>query len=292
MKTLPEVAVADADAATRVIYESIMKHSGTGTPALIFRHFAVFPGLLDWVWSAIGDEVKSGRALRTAMDAVARTPTVKIPAIGEDDLLAAGVGPPQSHLLRAILANYSRMNPMNFSLITAVRNLVAVPKTELQGPIQPHGKPLPERTISKAPIAPLPPLPAPVDLRDMPEDLRQIVLSLSQAIPSTGSPVIPTLYRHLAIWPDLMRLLAPGITASVENGDVAARMVDLGAEMATLTDAIMERTRGEDLGPPPIEDRDTLVGTLDTFLVAIPHMIVIGDGLDRAMPGSIHRWHM
>ena len=45
-EALREIAVKDADAETRHIYERIMTLTGVGSPALIYRYFAIFPGFL------------------------------------------------------------------------------------------------------------------------------------------------------------------------------------------------------------------------------------------------------
>lgn len=273
MNTLPEVAVADADPATRIVYEDIMRHSGTGTPALIFRHFAVFPGLLPWTWQAVGGEVRGGEVLRHALEVVARTPRVVLAPVSADDLAGARV---DRTLLRAIFENYNRMNPMNYSLIAAIRDLLARPDAPAQR-VAPLAAP-----AAKAP-APCPPLPPPVNVRDLPEDLQQTLVALSAAIPSPGVQVVPTLYRHLALWPELLRRLAPGILAAIERGEVAARVRDLQQAMQPLVATVIARARQQGLPRAPLGDPGAMVRTLDSFLVAIPQMIVVGAASEAAL---------
>ena len=62
-EALREIAVKDADAETRHIYERIMTLTGVGSPALIYRYFAIFPGFLPWVWEFVGPELESGCCL-------------------------------------------------------------------------------------------------------------------------------------------------------------------------------------------------------------------------------------
>lgn len=282
MQALPEVAVADADAGTHAIYQSIMTRSGTGTPALIFRHFAVFPGFLDWVWQAVGDELATGQVMQNALDAVARTPLVVLPPVSDDDLAGAGIDAAGRTLLASILASYNRMNPMNLGLIAAISDLIARPGVAA-GSLAPLGP-----AVARTP-PPCPALPPPVNVRDMPADLRTSVIALSAAIPASGALLVPTLYRHLAVWPDLVRLIAPGILSAIERGDVATRMTDLRAEMSPLTASLTARAREKGLPPPPLEDAAAMVRTLASFLVAIPQMIVVGAALEAAMPPSVSR---
>lgn len=277
MDVLPEVSVADAEGAVADIFRSIMESSGTGTPALIIRHFAVFPGFLEWTWQAVGDELDGGRIILHALDAVDRTPKVSLPALSTDDLRSAGVDGSGEALLRAILASYNRMNPMNYSLIATVRTLLA----------EPDGAPgaamaLPEPTPRS--LAPCRPLPPPVAVADMPEDLQRTMVDLSDAIPQGGARLVPTLYRHMALWPDLVRQVAPAVLAAIRDGRVTAAQTRLQSEMAPLIAAVTARARRKGLPPVPLPDPAAMVRTLDSFLTAIPQMTVIGTALETAMP--------
>lgn len=284
MRTLPEIAVAEADAATLAIYRRIMAASGTGTPALIVRHFAVFPGFLDWVWQAVGGAIESGAVLARSREIVAGVRPLALPPVGSQALARAGIGAAERPLLDAILTSYNRMNPMNHSLIAAIRDLLARP-----GEGAGDAAPLPAAPAPAPP--PVPALPPPVGVADMAEDLQATMAALSETIPGEGPRLVPTLYRHLAIWPDLMRLMAPPILAAIARGEVADRMARLDAGMAVLAARVGAGARASGLPPPPLDDVPGMVRTLDAFLVAIPQMTVIGAGIERALavkipPGS------
>lgn len=280
--TLPEVAVADAPTHIRAIYERMMVCTGTGTPALIFRHFAVTPGLLEWVWQAIGPDMESGHAAAHTFAAVATVPRVALPAIGTDDMVRCGLDADAQALVRVMVASYNRMNPINLSLIAAIRALIADPdasaaqSTSLP-PLPADQPPQPEK------------IPAPVNLADMSPKLQAAVLKLSAAIPSPGVQVIPTLYRHLAIWPAFMLHLTPGIYDAIARGEVKTRMDELLRAMQPLIANVTANARARGLPPPPVEDRAALVTTLESFLFTIPQLIVIGGALAAALPLPILR---
>ena len=141
-------------------------------------------------------------------------------------------------MVDAMLATYNRMNPVNLSLITAIRDLI--------DPAAEPAKASPLPPPPEAPTAMPQKLPAPVNLNDMPNHVRETVLALSAAIPSPGTQVIPTLYRHLAIWPDFLTHLAPGLLDAMQRGEVEARMDDLNANMHPL---IADVTDGGAFGP-------------------------------------------
>ncbi|WNJ98909.1 hypothetical protein L2D14_13635 [Thalassospiraceae bacterium LMO-JJ14] len=278
--TLPEVAVSDADTETRDIYERIMTATGVGSPALIYRHFAVYPGMLAWVWSIVGASLESGQITAHALKAVGDTPIVPLPAVSAAEMQATGVDADGHRLIEAMIATYNRMNPVNLSLITAIRNLL--------DPTQP-----PAPAASLPPVAVQPPpvahkLPAPLSLNAMRGDVRDAVLDLSAAIPSalpsSGTQVIPTLYRHLAIWPDFLMHVAPGLLQAMHRGEVEARMADLNAAMQPLIDSVTAAARDANPPAPPLDDPQAMVTTLNSFLYTIPQLVVVGTALRAAIP--------
>lgn len=274
-ETLPEVAVRDASPEIAAIYERIMETTGVGSPALIYRHFAVYPGLLEWVWETVGPELESGHVLAHALDAVRATDVVPLPTVSADEMRSTGVDEAGQEMIGAMLATYNRMNPVNLSLITAIRDLLDPAARTAADPI-----PLPP--VPDAPTVTPVKLPAPIDLAAMPVHVRQTVLALSAAIPSPGTQVIPTLYRHLAIWPDFLMHLAPGLLAAMKRGEVEARMKDLNANMRPLIDDVASRAGNAE--PPKLDDPAAMVRTLNAFLYTIPQLVVVGTALRAALP--------
>ncbi|MBO6949304.1 MAG: hypothetical protein JJ855_15075 [Rhodospirillales bacterium] len=274
-ETLPEVAVRDAPPEIAAIYDRIMETTGVGSPALIYRHFAVYPGLLEWVWETVGPELESGRALAHALDAVRATNVVPLPPVSQAEMRSTGVDEDGQDMIGAMLTTYNRMNPVNLSLITAIRDLIDPAAETAETP-----SPLPEIPIAPT-LTPVK-LPAPIDLNAMPVHVRETVLALSAAIPSPGTQVIPTLYRHLAIWPDFLMHLAPGLLAAMRKGEVEARMNDLNANMRPLIDDVASRAKGA--APAPLEDPAAMVRTLNSFLYTIPQLVVVGTALRAALP--------
>jgi len=274
---LPEVPVKEADPATRDIYERIMAATGVGSPALIYRHFAVYPGMLGWVWDIVGSPLESGYAAGHALNAVAATPVVPLPAVGTDEMRTDGVDLDAHRTIDAMLATYNRMNPVNLSLITAIRDLIADGSS-------PDTAPAPLPSVAVPPPATALKLPAPLDLDAMRDDAHRTVLELSAAIPSPGAQVIPTLYRHLAIWPDFLARIAPGLTDAMQRGEVEARMRDLNTAMQPLIDSVTHEARVGHPPPPPIDDAAAMIETLNAFLYTIPQLVIVGTALRAAIP--------
>jgi hypothetical protein len=64
--TLPEVSEANAPESVQAIYRDIRRLSGVPMVALIFRHIATYPEILDEVWTSIGPLFRGGRIQDTA----------------------------------------------------------------------------------------------------------------------------------------------------------------------------------------------------------------------------------
>lgn len=273
--TLAEIPVAKADANTTLIYNTIMRQMGVGSPALIYRHLAAVPGLLDWTWTAIGPEIENGWIVPAAIDATEHTDTLRLPKVSDEDLRTCSVTADDHRAIDNILNTYNRMNPVNLCLITALREILS---NATPGGVN---REMPSNRY-EAPASDA--LPTPLVLQDMPEDLRATILALSDAIPSENGRVIPTLYRHLAIWPDLLRQLAPSLLIEIENGHVASAMDDVSQAVTPLIAEIKDRAAKRINSRVPVQDVKGLSATLDSFLFTIPQLIVIGRSLRKALP--------
>ncbi len=276
-QALPEVAVRDASPEIRAIYDQIMVATSVGTPALIYRHVAVFPGFLEWVWHLAGPEIENGHVVRHSLAAVARVPTVSLPPVTPPVFTKTGVSAEDQKVVRAMLDTYNRMNPVNLAIFTTIRAILGPSEATAIGVT-----PLPDAPPAPA-VTPIT-LPAPVDVAEMPEDLRKTVRALSSTIPiPEGAVVTPTLYRHFAIWPDFMRHLASGLQTALEDGSIAAAMQRTIQEMQPLIDDIRRRAAARNLPPAPLDDPQAMARTIDSFLVMIPQLIVVGRALQESI---------
>ncbi len=242
-------------------------------------HFAVFPGFLSWVWEFVGPELESGLLAGHALKNVDDLPIVQLPVVTAQDLTDCGIDAEAHALIDAMLATYNRMNPINLSLITAIRNKLDV---NFQRPSDTIKLEMIEAPAS----GPAHSLPAPLNVDTLADDLRTKIAELSAAIPSPGVQVTPTLYRHLAIWPEFVFHLAPGMLAAIKRGDVEERMGMLTQATQPLVQHVMQRADERQLPDAPLDDPAAMVRTLDTFAYVIPQLIVIGTALRKAIPAS------
>jgi hypothetical protein len=69
---LSETSEADAPSQIRAIYDEIRELCGVPMVALIFRHLAAHPGVLEEIWEEIGPSFRAGHIQETALQ-VARS---------------------------------------------------------------------------------------------------------------------------------------------------------------------------------------------------------------------------
>ena len=270
MATFPQVPVAEADAATLAIYRQAMAAAGAGSPALFFRHSAIYPGMLDWLWAAVGPDIAAGWPSREVWKIVDDHPVVALPdfPIGDADREA----------IRNMLVSYNRMNSMNYAIVGAVRGLVSG-----DGPPPPQ-RPFPETAFT--PLPPMPDLPPPRRLDEMDADQRAAVLRACRThrpIEIGGKRIDgpPTLYLHAALWPDYYTAAMREVDAAIDALDAATH--DLAARCAPLIGQVLANARARNPGPAPLDDPADLISVMDAFMYLSPHMVVVGRALEIAL---------
>jgi hypothetical protein len=267
MAALNEILYEDADPATQAVYRKLMAATGSGSPALIYRHLAIYPGLLDWIWQAVEAEIAGGWPRHLIWQMTDALEPIPLPGISTDDLT-----PEDRQVIDDMLQSYNRMNPVNLILIGAMRRLIG-------GNISDTPELEPLTDISSAPPAP-PDLPRPPAVASLPQDLQDLLLNLSSKIPDTGAETTPTMYRHFAIWPDFMRRVGNSLMPALNDLDAATHAFFHRTEPLIQTLA----ARAKSPGPmPAVPDKAALMKTLDGFLYVIPHMVVIGKALEKAI---------
>tara|TARA_B110000046_G_scaffold668_1_gene765 strand:- start:313 stop:1140 length:828 start_codon:yes stop_codon:yes gene_type:complete len=273
MKPLDEIPVATADPDTLAIYQRLMTAAGSGSPALIFRHMAVTPGLLDWVWQAVGDDVETGWVREAVWDIIAATRPVHIDPITPSVLTETGIDADARSVISDMLISYNRMNPLNLILTGAIRMLISgasLPKTVQGAPKQ----------VSSPPPAPTQ-LPPPPKISELEPALQDAIRRLCKTLPDVGGEVTPTLYRHFAIWPRFMMDVAHRLTVQLDELDRATHAMNVACEPLILE--LAQRAKARLVDPPPITDLSGLITVLDGFGYVIPHLVVVGSAVDAAL---------
>ena len=239
--------------------------------ALIFRHLATRPGVLDWIWNAVGPAWRSGR-LQEAARRVARTaplePTVKIPRAA---LRAWGVDDAGEREIHDVLVAYNRANPENMLTMLCVLRLLKddrgrVPIDSIQ------------HSAWSAPRAPGPLAPM-ADITKLPREVLDL-LDLVSAPGEPGAPrVVQSLYRHFCHRPAFLAGIVTLLRARFDDGSIGRAVAAIHVAMSHEADAIAST-----LSAPPAPDA-SIEATCARFANAvIPQMIVAGRLVEEALP--------
>ena len=271
LRELPE---AEASGKVREIYAEIKSLCGVPMVALIYRHLATIPGALEWAWALLRPVMAAGLVQERAWELAGRAGIPPTPSIPRAALRVAGIMAADETTIAAVLDAYGRANPIN---ILAVRCLAL----HLHG-LAANAPDCPGMRHWYAPRV-LVPLPAMINPQDMDPAVRELVLLLTDRGESKASRIWPSLYRHLARWPNMLGFASVIVTPEFPAIDAAAgrlreEVVLAAAELASLM------VPPPNIEPPMAVHRDQLLAAIDSFTLRIPEMVVIGALLRRAMP--------
>ena len=270
MAQFSEVSEAHAPDNIRGIYTDIRASLGAPMVNLVYRHMATIPGCLEWGWGSLRPLFASGLIPKAAATI---TRDLKFPPA--DPITRATLDDPMPDetdraAVAAAFDAYNRVNPMNLIALEVLRLSLT------QGPVgtTPASETPPPSTA--------PDLPAMVDPASVDADIARQLVVLSRQGTGDDGGVVPSLYRHLAHWPGLLRLTAERTEDLFARVDFAALCAALETQAAA---AARELPRPEPGLPPPDKSQsDGLMALIDFFPPAICRMIVIGSWLRRVLP--------
>ena len=260
---LAEVAEGSASGETARIYAEIRRLTGVPFVALIYRHLATIPHALEALWRAVGHRLQSGElqecAWRIGRDAW-KGPAADLPddvrSLGNEELARIG----------DVIDAYNRANPVNFAIVCA---LSAMPPTPAA------------RRTSRANWTPppaMPGLPPIAPVAGLPPAVRKHVDAFGKT-GSAGMPVlVPTLYRHLAHWPDFLALAHREVQPRLAAGLFRTAIDDF--RIAIQTEAASFACNRAMVTDPVLR---SVAPVFERFTGVIPEMVVVGSFLSRTL---------
>jgi hypothetical protein len=268
-----ELSERDARGETAVIYDEIRRFCGVPYVSSMQRHLATRPGWLEWVWAALRPVFVSGRAQAAAWRAAEGVAGMRLPPLSRDALRVWDVDDRGEAAIRAVCDSFIRASPTNLVLSGLLRRLLAGDR--------PGGG---ASDSSWTPPAPVPALPALVDMAALPPAERGVLLSLGT--PVDGQPFVPGLYRMLAQWPRFVAHLATVLQPHFHEPETRA-------VCQRVLSAIDAEIPGVFAALPPLRDRPpapareefpAVLSALDAYRKTSPEMIVFSRAIRDALP--------
>lgn len=282
---LSELPESSAAGEALRIYGEIKRLAGVPMVALIYRHLATMPGVLEWCWALLEPALRSGALQRRAWELAAQASIADVPRIPRPALRAVGLRRDDERAIGAVLDAYNRANPVNILAVRCIALHLAGAVTPLTAHEPAAGDPATAHEAAAwTPPATPAPLPAIIDPQAMSPAVRELAILLTDRVPTNSPSMLwPSLYRHLAHWPAFLGyasvLVLPrfaAIDAAAERlrarVDAAAR--ELAAAMAPPAAIAM----------PAALQREQLQAAIGQFSRRIPEMVAIGAFLRAALP--------
>ncbi|MCA3283817.1 MAG: hypothetical protein ING16_13200 [Roseomonas sp.] len=256
---LPELREAEGPPAIAKIYVGLNEGIGIGQVNLIWRHAAALPGVLDWLWAQAAPALASGAAA-AARDGIAAAITLPMPATSAK---------PQDHAaIAALVEIYNRGNLTNLALLSAIL-------LRQQG-MAPGAEPAPAPRGAMLPAPP--PLPR---LASLPPAQQAQIRTLTAAHGLSDAAVVPSLYVHLALWPEFLAQL-PALVAPLQADQGLVRARGAAVEAARLAAPGLIAALGTPPAPPAALPE--FLTRLEVFVrEVIPGMVPVGLFLRRAL---------
>jgi hypothetical protein len=272
---LPEMHENEATPEVAAIYAGLREAMGVPIVNLIWRHFATLPGVLPWAWETARGAIRSATVAEGSARMVAlvrEAPGLDLSAAGP----AFGALPPAERARVAdVVRVYNRGNQVNLQVLTAVRRIIAsgAPDRAAERPA-----PYAEASAPTVAVTAMPPLPR---MGALPDAVRAEVSALA-ALHDPSDPVVPSLYRHLALWPDLLPPLREALAPLFAEGRVAALRDSLLGVAEESAAALLPRLTPP--GPFPAEHREAVLRVLAIFPgKLIAEMAAVGLLLDTEL---------
>lgn len=260
-----EIPEGDALGNVHDLYEDIRSTMGIGMVNLIYRRMAAVDGLLDWFWAIFRPLLVSKEFDQNLLSVkIELSQSSFVTDLKKDWKFTNGNG---ANLTR-VLDDYNRGNGLNLFLLTAYIECLKSggPKS---GVSCTRGIEDPNQSVA---------LPEIIPMENMPETTARLIEELSRSIAPPQKPLIPSLFRHLAHWPDFLTMVAPHISTLVASGSLEILSNTVQCRAKELSRDLKEKfVFPNDLAAPSREIQSYWHNEIEAYtLKPIPEMLVIG----------------
>lgn len=272
---LPELAESDAPASVRAIYTALREGAASPIAALIWRHIATQPALLESCWASLEPLFVNGRLPDAAWRVARETaPDGLLPRIEPRAQVLLGIRPDHVATIQAVVEAYNRANPVN---LLAVLTLLSRIDSDATPEVAPSVARMPR------PPAIVQPIPRMTPPAEMSADVRWLLNDLRFGDRSQLDAIVPSLFRHLTDWPAYLAVVHIELAPRFRDGSMAHAVARVERAMAAEA-AVLSRQIApvQELAGKP-DFQATVRRFASDF---IPMMIVVGHALAEQISES------
>ncbi len=273
---LAEIAESEARGEIAASYDDIRRTVGVGMVNLIYRHMASRPGVLPWAWGILRHLFSGGAVAAEVESLRGALEDGDVSAAPREAFFAAGLNDHSLRTIRMILDDYNRGN---FSNLVAIGALAAF--------LADDGASRPAREPDAAAASQFPPnLPPIRNMGDLDDATADLVRLLSAPLAPSDTPMIPSLYRHLAPWPAFLAMAAGSVLAPARLAaalDAGRRLHERARDSAARLAGTMAPAAG--IAAPEADEAAAIARIAERFAAGpIAGMVVIGHRLRASLP--------
>ena len=197
-RTDPVTAITEDQASGEIaqLYEDIRRSLGVPVVNLIWRHLATIPGALPWAWNSLKPLYASGAITNAAVSLRSSLRPESNLGISSSTLKSVSLSSDDLRSITVVLNSYERSNSLNLIALNALLIKIDGVEDHTQDGLTQvtaddgivHGE-MPELLV----------------LSNMEASVRELVEDLNRI--GGRSDILPSMYRHLAHWPQYLGLL-------------------------------------------------------------------------------------
>ncbi|MCY4231929.1 MAG: hypothetical protein OXF26_13855 [Alphaproteobacteria bacterium] len=277
MTSFREVPETEAAGEIAAIYDEIRRTYAVPYVSSLFRHLAIYPGLLPWAWQTLRPALLSGAAQHLAWQRINISGLLPLPPLSYKALADLGINDAGLASIRTICHSFVRVSPVNLIVAAALAGLLGQ---------KPAG------TGAADSLVPLKPTALPAALPAVPDMVPEIAMTpgtrAALAVFETelaGETFTPGLYRILAHWPGFLVHLAATLGPRLRDPAVLDACEGVAERVIALAPSVLAALEPP-VAPAPLTPSDTqsVLAAIRTYRGTSPQMASFGTLILRSLP--------